>query len=242
MNVMHVFSADGQLLPDAGIKIWATMLVPAGPEEERWHLHVAAQMAEAALSSGAEGVLLDRSAFVRLFNAGREFVEGDERRRRRDGEQVGEIMLVARTLDHAQPAAASLGKAMRLHAESMKQFKSERLLRAESKLRQAWSEFENVAHLWAAWRLLCRSQSYGEGADTPWPLLLALAERFRAWAEGHHSPTTRYGTRRRTEPLIAAGRAWGVPTQATLPHAEAAELVRLIPGDRFEEMLRSTPA
>jgi hypothetical protein len=43
-----VFDDAGHLLADAGIKIWATMLVPMGPQHPDWQLHVDALQADVA--------------------------------------------------------------------------------------------------------------------------------------------------------------------------------------------------
>jgi hypothetical protein len=242
MPTMHVFDDAGHLLADAGIKIWATMLVPMGPQHPDWQLHVDALQADVALASGADGISLDRATFTRLYGRGRDSVERDRQWRQRNGLQVGEILLVALTLDREQPARASLGKARCLHAEDMAPFRETRPLRADSKLRAAWREFEASVPLWAGCRLLCRSKDHVVGANLDWALLLALAERFRVWAEKHHSPVGRTGTGRADEPLLANGVAWSAPDHALLPHAEARRLDRLVPGRRFQEMILKTPA
>ena len=239
MPVLRVFTPDGQLVPHAGDCILATMFVPTGPDDEGWHLHLAALTADAGLELDAD-VFIDRAAFTRLYNAGRPFVENDRRRRRQHGEQVGELLLVVRTLARERPEKASLGKAMRLHAEDMKKFQGMDLLHAYSGLRKAWCQFSSVAHLWAAYRLLRRSEDYGEGADVDWLLLLALAERFRHWAEAHHAPTGSTGTGRLAKPLFVSGEGWRLLTNALLPHDEAARIDRLRLGERAEEMIRST--
>jgi hypothetical protein len=240
MPVLAVFNEAGQLISNAGPFILATMLVPAGPDDAVWRLHVDALTADTALDLGADVIALDRAVFNRLYDAGRPFVESDQSRRERHGEQVGDILLVVRTLSREQPAKASLGKAIRLHAESMRQSDDVRLLRAERKLREAWVEFESVAHLWGAYRTLRRN--YGEGAGVDWLLLLALAEHYRRWGEGHHSPAGRTGTGRLSRPLLHPGTGWRAPTHATLPPLEeASNLDRLQLGDRADEMIRDTP-
>lgn len=242
MKILHVFDNDGQLRPGANIKLWATMLVPEGPANPGWQLHVDAQVADAVLASGADGICLDRGAFSRLYSAGRTHVDNDQRRRQRDGEQVGDILLLMVLLDRNQPERASLGKAMRMHARDMARFSEEKLRRVTSKLRESWREFEAAAPLWGAYRLLCRSKDFGVGATIDWPLLLALAERFRVWAEAHHSPLGRFGTTRTSEPLLARHAAWHVPAHAVLPHDAASRLDRQVPGRRFAEVAATTPA
>ena len=241
MPVLAVFNGAGQLIPDAGSSILATMLVPTGPADGDWHRHVAALTADAALDLGADVITLDRAAFNRLYNAGRPAVESDQSRRQRHGEQIGDILLVVRTLSREQPAQASLGKAIRLHVQSMRQFNDVRLLRTERKLRQAWVELELVAHLWGAYRTLRRSKYYGKGAAIDWLLLLALAENYRRWGEGHHSPAGRTGTGRLSKPLLPPGTGWRAPTHATLPLEEASNLGRHRLGYRADEMIRNTP-
>jgi hypothetical protein len=242
MPVMHVFDDAGWLRPDAGTMIWATMLVPEGPRNPNWQLHVDAQLVDEALTLDADGLRLDRAAFNRLYNAGKQFVENDRQQRHRDGQHVGEILLLMKTVDREQPEQASLGKAIRMHAGDMAPFRGQRLLRTESKLRAAWHAYEAAAPLWAANRLLCRSRDYGVGASVDWRLLLALAERYRCWAEKHRSPLGRTGTGRAAEPLLANGVAWSVPDHALLLHAEALQLDRLVPGRGFQRMIRNTPA
>ena len=56
MPVLEVVSADGQFAPDAGKFILTTMLVPEGPSDERWHLHLAAQTVDEILEGDADGV------------------------------------------------------------------------------------------------------------------------------------------------------------------------------------------
>jgi hypothetical protein len=51
MPIMDVFDDARRLRPDAGTKIWATMLVPAGPRDDAWHLHVVAETVDAAIAA-----------------------------------------------------------------------------------------------------------------------------------------------------------------------------------------------
>ena len=101
-------------------------------------------------------------------------------------------------------------------------------------------QFETVAHLWAAHRLLYRSTEYGEGADLDWPLLLAIAENFRNWAEGYHSPTGRTGTGQLDAALVAASSGWRPPDEAVLPYSRAFALDRLRLGSRAMRLIATT--
>ena len=244
MPEMYICDATGRLLSRAIDKIWATMLVPAGPEDEAWKLHVDAQIVDEELATGCNAIALQREIFVRLYNAGRPFVISDQKRRQRIGEQVGDQMLTLKTLDRYRPELASREKAARMHAFDMAKFHDPALVRDTSKLGAKWREYAPSAALWAAWRLLCRSREHGVGASIDWPLLLAIAERFRIWGEHHHRPVGRTGSRRAVaEPaLLRADVSWRAPEHAALPHDAAARLDRLQPGLRFEEMIKASPA
>ena len=240
MPVLEVVSADGQFVPGAGKCILTTMLVPEGPSDERWHLHLAAQTVDEIFEDAANGVTLTRAAFNLLYDAGRGAVERDQNRRHRHGEHAGDVLLAVRALAREQPAVASLGKAIRMHAADMHNVDREPVLRSESKLRAAWDEFQSVAHFWAACRLLLRSSEYGDGADIDWPLLTALAENLRRWGENHRSPTGSTGTGRTEATLLDPASGWRVPDQALLPYERAAAIDHLRLGHRAAEWIVTT--
>jgi hypothetical protein len=244
MPIMHVFDDAGRLRPDAGTKIWATMLVPTGPRDDAWHLHVAAEMVDAAIAAGANRIVLDPDALLRLYKAGQDTVERDRQRRQRAGEHCGEQLLILMTLDRERPELASREKAARLHARDLARFRDPALLGSESKLGTRWREYAPSVPLWAAWRRLCRAKEYSVGTPADWLLILSLAERYRLWAEQHHRPVGRSGTRRAVEepPLLLPGIAWRPPDQVPLPDPGRYLVEGLQPGRRFAEWVTDTPA
>ena len=120
MPILDVFDDDGRPIANASFIVWATMLVPAGRADERWNLHMAAQAANEALAFGGDAIMIDRATFVQLYDTGRASVERDSERRQRDGEQVGDLLLIIRALSRERPTQASLCKAIRLHVLDMK--------------------------------------------------------------------------------------------------------------------------
>lgn len=240
MPVLRVFDADGSLAPQAPLHIPATMLVPEGPDSDEWHLVAAALQIEADTAAGAASFQIDAGTLQRLYARGSEAMERDLVRRQTTGEQVGDILLTLHMLDREAPRHASREKAARLHARSLATAKGAALARAESKLGDRWREFAPVAPLWAAWRLLIRSSAAGGATD--WPLLLAVAEHYRSFAEQHCPPVGRTGSRRAaTRTTIPAGTAWTMPAHARLPDVPVT-VCDIRGGRSLTKFLADTPA
>lgn len=137
MPDLDITSPDGKLLPDAAALTLAVMLFPTDREEQ---LHVIALAASKELLLPSYDLSRNMEKYV-FAQGGKSSID----QATHDGVASGFILRIAIRLIRHAPNHATLSRAQYVAREHLKV--------SDSTIRNLWTKFRNVSHLWCAYQL-----------------------------------------------------------------------------------------
>ncbi len=220
--LLEIADGHGKLLLDAPLRVQAVMFHPEDQEarDELTEVLSAKVVLEAARCSRvSRKMILASSERISREPAALERLDASAY-----GLAVtGELLLMVISAAIYSPRNASLKRAIRVWSEDQARGKTaegRKVAASPRSIKAAWSRFKSVAHLCGAFQLL-------RNIDENSPFLpidseqllrfLAISEKLRRFAEQHHPPSGRAGTRPSHATTLDPELTWRPPSDLVLP-------------------------
>lgn len=209
------------------VRVFGTMLFPKDHERREEYLAV-----ESALAQGSPTEVT--SSLYRVLAHARHAYLTERKKPAERGYLAGEILVLVRNIaeyhEGSPRGEASVSKAIELLAaakKNAKRFPGGLIASNPETLRQAWSKFKSVSHLWFAVSCWVPGETVLEASETALPnaaakaltsehflAILAVAEDMRQFGETHATRAKQAG---KPKSILPPEETWKVPAELPLP-------------------------